>query len=118
MSSNGLKAVLNAVGKKQSIDQDFTLPVKNGKGSKVESKYTLGKTITGYFQIKSPGNGVWGIVVKVAGKKVVDKKGVKKGNKVNYTAKTSLAKKTTVDIRCNWSEKANTHLKIHMHAQY
>ena len=59
MSSNGLKAVLNAVGKKQSIDQDFTLPVKNGKGSKVESKYTLGKTITGYFQIKSPGNGVW-----------------------------------------------------------
>lgn len=94
------------------------MPIEDGEGSKKESKFTAGKTIEGYFSIKSPGNGTWRIVYKVADNTVVDQKDVVKGDKVPFKAKTKLVGKTEVKIQCYWSEKQNTTLKVHMHATY
>lgn len=101
-----------------SIDQTFKLPIHNGSGSISESKTTLGVTITGYFEIIAPDSGTWHIVVKVDSVTVVDKSGLKKGDRVNFTAKTSFWSKTPFEITATWSESADTTLEVKLHATY
>lgn len=99
-----------------TIDQDFTIKVINGTGSESASKKTWSVTITGDFEIKSPDEGTWTFLVKVAGKTVLDKDGVKKGDKIKFSAKTKY--RTKVEIIVSWSEKKDTTLMVHMKASY
>jgi hypothetical protein len=101
-----------------SIDQDFSLKIQDGEGTEKESKNTYGVTLNGYFSVKSPDDGTWEMVAKVAGNTVVDKKNVKKGEKINFTAKTNFWSKTEVLIRCSWSEKKDATLTVQLHATY
>ncbi len=107
-----------ASGLGKSIDQDFKLKVVNGVGHIQESKGTWGVTLKGSFEIKSPNEGTWKIVAKVAGKTVVDKSGVKVGDKFPFAAKTKLIGKTKFDICCSWSEKKETLLTVQLHVNY
>ena len=101
-----------------SIGQDFSIPIAMGTGKVEESKSTLGVTIKGYFDIKSPDDGTWTIIAKVAGETVVDKHDVAKGDKINFTAKTNFWSKTKVEIIASWSEKKDTKLTVYMNAEY
>ena len=101
-----------------SIDQDFSVPITMGTGKVEESKSTYGVTIKGYFDIKSPDDGTWTIIAKIAGKTVVDEHDIVKGDKINFTAKTDFWSKTKVEIIASWSEEKDTELTVHMKADY
>jgi len=101
-----------------TVDQNFNVTIKNGKGSVDESKYTFGVTITGYFVIQSPSQGTWDIVAKVADKTVVNKSGVSKGEQIPFTADTNFWSDTDVNVSATWSNKADTTLTVRLNASY
>jgi len=101
-----------------TIDQNFTITIRNGKGSVDESKYTAGVTITGYFIIQSPAQGTWDIVVKVDDKPVVNKSAVSQGEKIPFIAETSFWGDTDLNVSATWSNRADTTLTVRLHASY
>jgi len=97
-------------------DIDFNLDVKNGKGSQSVSKVTFGVTISGTFEITAPDEGTWDIVVKDGNDTILDKKGVKKGDKIDFKHKTGF--KANISLNVTWSEAKDTTLKAKIHATY
>lgn len=97
-------------------DIDFNLNVKNGKGSQSVSQVTLGITISGTFEITAPDEGTWSIVVKDGKDTILDKKGVKKGDKIDFKHKTGF--KANISLNVTWSEAKDTTLKAKIHASY
>lgn len=103
---------------KGTIDQNFNIPIKSGKGSVQASKYTFGVTIKGYFVVQSPNEGTWTIVVIVDGETVVNKSGVSQGERIPFTAKTSFWHDTEVKVIATWSIGTDTTAIVHVHASY
>lgn len=101
-----------------TIDKDFELPIVGGAGSVRDSQRTFGVTLTGHFEIISPDEGTWSIVVIIKDKKVVDVTGVTKGQQIPFTAKTRRFKKTDFDIQVKWNKSEGTTLKVHLKASY
>jgi hypothetical protein len=97
-------------------DIPFKLNVENGKGHQSVSKTTFGITIKGDFEITSPDEGTWDIVVKDGSHKILDKKGVKKGDKINFKHKTGF--KANISLEVKWSEAKDTTLEAKIHASY
>ena len=103
---------------KGTLEQNFNIPIKSGKGWVEASKYTFGVTITGYFVIESPNEGTWTIVAIVDGETVVNKSGVSKGEKIPFTAETSFWHETKVKVIATWSTGTDTTAIVHVHAEY
>nr|WP_321497130.1 hypothetical protein [uncultured Methanolobus sp.] len=97
-------------------DITFKLNVKNGKGHQSVSQVTFGITIKGDFEITFPDEGTWDIVVKDGSSTILDKKGVKKGEKINFKHKTGFKANISLDVK--WSEVKDTTLEAKIHASY
>ncbi|SFM68330.1 hypothetical protein [Methanolobus profundi] len=97
-------------------DITFKLPVKNGKGHQSVSQTTAWVTISGNFEITSPDEGTWDIVVKDGSSTILNKKGVKKGQKVDFKHKTGF--KANISLDAKWSESKDTTLEAKIHASY
>lgn len=103
---------------KGTVDQNFKVTIKSGNGSVEASKYTFGVTVTGYFVIESPNEGTWKVVATVAGKTVVNKSGVKKGEQISFTAKTNFWSDTEMKVVATWSIGSDTTATVLVHATY
>lgn len=101
-----------------TIDEDIDINIRNGRGSVDESKYTAGKTVTGYFIIQSPSQGTWDIVAEVNDETVMNRSGVSQGEMIPFKAETSLWGETKLSINVTWTNRANTTLTAHVHASY
>lgn len=99
-----------------SKDITFNLDVKNGKGHQSVSQTTAWVTISGSFEIISPDEGTWDIVVKDGGSTILDKKGVKKGDSISFKHKTGFKANISLDV--TWSESKDTTLVAKIHASY
>ncbi|WP_321429479.1 hypothetical protein [uncultured Methanolobus sp.] len=99
-----------------SKDITFNLNVKNGKGHQSVSQTTAWVTISGNFEITSPDEGTWDIVVKDGNDTILNKKGVKKGEKISFKHKTGWKANISLDV--TWSEAKDTTLKAKIHASY
>ncbi|WP_340820169.1 hypothetical protein [Methanolobus sp. WCC4] len=97
-------------------DITFKLPIKNGKGHQSASQTTFGITISGDFEITSPSEGTWDIVVKDGNSTILNKKGVKKGEKISFKHKTGF--KANISLDAKWSESKDTTLMAKIHASY
>ena len=101
-----------------TVNQTFKIPIKSGKGSVEASKYTYGVKLTGYFVVESPNEGTWNIVATVAGKTVMNKSGVKKGEQIQFTAETNFWSDTEVKVVATWSVGGDTTATVLVHATY
>lgn len=101
-----------------TIDEDIDIKIKNGRGSRNESQYMAGKTVTGYFIIQSPSQGTWDIVAEVNDETVMNRSGVSQGEMIPFKAETSLWGETKLSVNVTWSNRANTTLTAHVHASY
>jgi|UPI000693D8F8 hypothetical protein len=99
-----------------SKDITFKLNVKNGKGHQSVSQTTAWVTISGSFEITSPDEGTWDIVVKDGSHTILNKKGVKKGDKISFKHKTGFKANISLDV--TWSEAKDTTLEAKIHASY
>jgi hypothetical protein len=99
-----------------SIDEDFQLPIKGGKGSFSKDQTTAWVTIKGYFEILSPADGNWTLTIKDDTALVKKFTGVGAGQKQQFEYKTGFTLK--LRIEAEWSKKQDTTLKIHLHATY
>mgnify|MGYP000939924001 CR=1 FL=1 len=99
-----------------SIDQNFSMTIKNGTGTYTNSKTSWGVTIDGYAVITAPDNGTWHLVAKDGDKVVFDKQGVTKNQQVSFTYHTGF--KLNLTVTATWSEKKETTLNGHIHAKY
>jgi hypothetical protein len=97
-------------------DIEFDISVKQGKGSGSSEQTTWWKTLTGYGEILAPDEGSWHIVAKIDGKTFIDKTGVQKGQKINFTTGTGFKSKFEIDAE--WSEIKDTDLKLKLHVTY
>ena len=107
---------LEAMALKGSFDNDISVPVKNGHGTASTSKITLGITMEGHFEIKSPDNGTWTLVVKDGKNTIINKSGVKKGEQIPFKYHTGF--KTSMHFDAKWSEIKDTTLIIHVKGKY
>ena len=101
-----------------TVDQNFYVPIKSGKGWIEAIMYTYGVTITGYFVIESPDEGTWNIVVTVDDKIVVNQSGVKKGEQMPFTAETNFWSDTKVKVDATWSNGGDTAAAMGVHATF
>jgi hypothetical protein len=105
------------------IDETFTVKVVAGYGKiTTAKKYTAGAHPKGTMTITQPEGGEWGLKVvdrqypPPKYKPIIDAKGVKKGQSLDWDYKTGL--KCQLEIEVRWSEKTDTALKIHLNATY
>lgn len=102
-----------------TIDQDFSIKIKNGKGSETSpSKTTFWVTIDGTAEITAPQEGTWDVTVEdlVANKTVCSKSGWKAHEPITCRYKTGWS--AQLKITAIWSEKKDTTLTIHIKATY
>ncbi|WMW21583.1 hypothetical protein RE476_09315 [Methanolobus mangrovi] len=97
-------------------DITFKLPIKNGKGHQSVSQTTAWVTISGDFEITSPDEGTWDIVVKDGKDTILNKSGIKKGQKISFKHKTGFTANISLDA--TWSESKDTTLVAKIHASY
>ena len=107
---------LEAMALKGSFDDDISVPVKNGHGTVSTSKTTFGITMEGHFEIKSPDNGTWTLVVKDGKNTIINKSGVKKGEQIPFKYHTGF--KISMHFDAKWSEIKDTTLIIHVKGKY
>jgi hypothetical protein len=98
------------------IDDDFDLLIRGGHGSFSQDKTTLYVTIKGSFEIKSPNEGTWSLVIKDGDDIVKQIPGAVAGKEYAFEYKTGFRLK--LRIEANWSEKRDTTLRIHLKATY
>lgn len=99
-----------------TIDQDFSMSIKNGTGSYNYSTTSFWVTISGYAMITGPDEGNWHFVAKDGNNVIFDQQGVTKGQKVSFNYKTGFNLNLT--LTATWSEKKDTTLTGHLNAQY
>lgn len=107
---------IEAMVLKGSFDNDISVSVKNGHGTASASKTTFGITMEGHFEIKSPDNGTWTLVVKDGNHTIINKSGVKKGEQIPFKYHTGF--RTSMHFDATWSEKKDTTLIIHVKGKY
>ena len=97
-------------------DITFKLPIKNGKGHQSVSQTTAWVTISGDFEITSPDEGTWDIVVKDGKDTILNKSDVKKDQKISFKHKTGFT--VNISLDATWSESKDTTLVAKIHASY
>ncbi|WP_242492544.1 hypothetical protein [Methanolobus psychrotolerans] len=99
-----------------SKDITFKMAVKNGKGHASASQTTAWISISGYFEITSPDEGTWNVIVKDGNNTILSQTGVKKGQRIDIIYKTGFSVNLSLDA--TWSESKDTTLAANIRVTY
>ncbi|MFY2559335.1 hypothetical protein ACN469_17010 [Corallococcus terminator] len=103
-----------------TIDMPFSMPVVGGSSSlTTEKKTTAWASISGYFQLTAPPNGVWSLQVTDtarSGRVVLSAQAVPCGQQVPFSYKTGFTCQLRLSVQ--WSQADDTTLQGQLHARY